>query len=714
MQTALQRMLNPRGIAVVGASSNPTKRGHQAIRQMLADEVEARIYPIHPRETEILGLRAYPSVSALGEKIDIAYVSVPASQLRSVLQDCGRAGVAGAVVIANGFGETGDEGRQLQNDLLEWAAEAKVRIVGPNTSGVFNLAKRMNLVGAPNVPAGSIAIASQSGNVAISLWNEARQVGSTGFSAYVGVGNEADLGFADVLDYARDDDDTSAVVMYVEGFRDPRRVLQSIRRIVRTKPVVLLKAGRSEFGRRAALSHTGAIADEARVAYAALRQAGAVIVERSDELFSVVDALRGQPFMRGNRVAVLTDGGGQGTIAADALNDMGLQLAVLSTETQQALAAFLPAAAATGNPVDVAGATDDDPSLFLRCAQQLAADQGVDAILLLGLYGGYGQRFGTELARAEDRIAAQLADIPTQTQKPLVTYSAYSDGGSVAHSVLRSAGVPVLDSIEVAARCVQALAERGGYLATLNDRSSIGDEKGRREDPGPATTALLESDARRLLEQFGIDFGEWFVANSAEEAHAAVANLNVPVAMKVLAEGVVHKSAAGGVRLGVIEADAHSAFVDLARIAASPGTGASVLIAPMVDVQAELIIGAVRDPGYGPVLLFGRGGTSVERDSDVQVGCIPMATFELDHLIDSQSTAIAELKSPPIRENFRRLMNAVMTVMQSRPDVTEIDLNPVCITTEGVRLVDARVVTSRTDSAPAKTLIRTPIAEVSS
>jgi acyl-CoA synthetase (NDP forming) len=699
---------------VVGASSNPSKRGHQAIRQLLADEVEANIYPIHPRETEILGLRAYPSVSAVGEEVDVAYVSVPATQLQSVLQDCGRAGVAGAVVIANGFGETGDEGRRLQSDLLEWATEANVRIVGPNTSGVFNLAKRMNLVGAPDVPAGSIAIASQSGNVAISLWNEARQVGSTGFSAYVGVGNEADLGFADVLDYARDDDDTSAVVMYAEGFRDPRRVLRSIRRTVREKPVVLLKAGRTDSGRRAALSHTGAIADEARVAYAALRQAGAVIVERSDELFPVVDTLRGQPSMRGNRVAVLTDGGGQGTIAADALTDMGLELSVLSSETQQALAAFLPSAAATGNPVDVAGATDDDPSLFLRCAQQLAADQGVDAILLLGLYGGYGQRFGTELAKAEERIATQLSDIPNLTQKPLVTYSAYSDGGSAAHSVLRVAGVPVLDSIEVAARCLQALAQRGDYLGTLHDRADIGDETGHREEPGLATTALLESDARRLLEKFGVDFGAWYVADSADAANAVVAKINAPVAMKVLAAGVIHKSAAGGVRLGVTEADAQLAFDELAGIAASRGTEASVLIAPMVDVQAELIVGAVRDPAYGPVLLFGRGGTTVELDNDVQVGCIPMARFELDHLIDSQSGAIAELKHPPIREEFRRLMNAVMTVMQVCPEVAEIDLNPVCITTAGVRLVDARVITSRTEPAPAEASIRTPGSEIGS
>jgi acetate---CoA ligase (ADP-forming) len=698
MTAGVRALLAPRSVAVIGASNDPLKRGHQAIRRLQADGFEHPIYPINPRADEILGLRAYPDIESVESDVDLALLVTPAAHAPELLRACGRKGVAAAVVIAVGFGETGEEGRALEREVAEVASEHGIALVGPNTNGVLNPRRRLNLVGVAGVPAGDVALICQSGNMGLSLFAEAAHTGALGFSGYVGIGNEAGLGYHDLLPYLAEDETTRAVLLYAEGFRDGRAFLCAAADLARDKPVVLYKAGRSEAAQRSALSHTGAVAGSPRVADAVLAQAGVLVVRRSDELVSVCETLRGQPALASSRVAVLADGGGHATVAADALGAEGLELAELSGRTRELLAAVLPEAASVANPVDVAGATDRDPSVFADCAQALLADPNVAGVLCVGLFGGYGIRFSDELAEIEDRTAAELAESAAEHGKALVLQSTYAHARPRAHQILRDAGVPVTSSVETAVRGLAALGERGRFLATPTRDLRV---RPSRPPSGPVT-ALTEPQGRRLLEEHGIDVGPWRFAEDGEEAAAAAAALLVPLAMKVVSEQVVHKSDAGGVLLDVEGAEAaregYRRLVRRVGEAVPDATLDGVLLAPMAAPGIELLVGATTDATFGPLLTVGAGGVAVEVTEDVAFRAIPVSRQDAAQMLDE--LAISPLldgirgAAPVDREALVTLLLQVSDLVAERPEIVELDLNPVIARPDGIELVDVRVVVS--------------------
>jgi acetate---CoA ligase (ADP-forming) len=690
-------LLDPHSVAVVGASSDPRKRGNQTIRRLLADGYPHPVYPVNPNETRILGLRSYPSVDSIDGPVDLAFVVTPAPTVAAIIEDCGRNGVSAAVVVAVGFGETGDEGRRLEEEVADAARRHGVGLIGPNTNGVFNLHASLNLVGTSGVPKGSLGLVCQSGNVGLSLVAQVSNDTELGLSVYAGIGNEAGVRYDELLSYLRDDEHTQAVLVYAEGFRDGRRFLRAVRDVTRFKPVVVYLAGRSETARRSAFSHTGAIAGTHAVATAALRQAGAIVVERTDELVPVCETVLQQPPLSRPRIAVLADGGGHATVAADALDGLSLEVPELAPTTRARLSQILPPVASTRNPVDVAGATDGDPRIFDATMEILLEDEGIDGVLCVGLLGGYGIRFSGDLVDAEERAAERMAELATASAKPLVVQSTYVYARPWAHQLLRRAGVPVHESIETAARCVAARAERGEVTANEQQRSSF---EIRPRLAGDAARMLTEPEGRRLLADAGVELGPWELVRTPAEAGDTAARMGGHVVLKIVSPDIVHKSDVGGVRIGLagaeaVEAACASMLASVAELRPDARID-GVLVVPMAPSGVELIVGVTTDPVCGPALTLGAGGRTVEIHRDVTFRAIPVTPREAAEMLD-------ELRVSAVLDGYRgddavdrtalvQLLLAVSRLIADDPSVVELDLNPVIAHPRGADPVDVRVV----------------------
>ncbi|WP_439028221.1 acetate--CoA ligase family protein [Haloarchaeobius sp. DT45] len=697
----LERILDPDSVAIVGASADPEKRGHQAIVTLEEGGYEGDIYPVNPSEDEIRGRTVYEAVSDIPEPVDLALVVVPAPIVPSVLEDCADTDLAGAVVVAVGFGETDDEGEELERRIVDLAREHDVRLIGPNTSGMINLHEGLNLVGAENVPAGDIALLCQSGNLAIALFMEAMGVPGLGFSHYVGVGNESDLRFDEYLPFYAEDERTDAITLYVEGMSDGRAFLQRAREVVPDTPIVALKGGRSAVGKQSTSSHTGSMAGDVAVAEAVFEQAGVVSVERADELLPTAGALGSLPAADGENVAILADGGGHATLAADALAEQGLSVPDLTVETQDRLREVLPDAASVVNPVDVAGGTDDDPTVFYDCAAAIAADPNVDTLLLSGLFGGYGIRFSEALTEPELDTAHDIAGLVEEHDLPIVVQSAYESADPEAHAVLREAGIPVQESLEVATRTIAALATYGEHCARADRKSDFRLEPGAADDTvlgavvGGRSGDLSEYDAREALSRHDVPLTPAELATGAEEATAAADRFDGPVAMKIVSPDIVHKSDVDGVALDVTEAPAET-YRDLVGAAQSHDPDATVegvLVSPMREDGVELVVGVVDDDQFGHVAMVGVGGVFVEVLEDVAFRALPLTRADARDMLaalDAQELLDGARGTEPVdREALVDLLVAVSEFVEANPRVAELDLNPVLASGSDVEALDA-------------------------
>ena len=721
-------IFEPRSIAVVGASSNPTKRGHQILRALGDSGYEGSVYAVSPKGGRLLGHEVYTSLEEMPEAADLAVICTPAATVPDLLRACGERGVAGAVVLAVGFGEAGPAGAELEARLRRAARKGGVRVVGPNTSGLLNLPMGVNLIGARGVRPGGIALLVQSGNIALDLMTRVTEGSRMGISICCGLGNEADVGFGEVLAFLGDHDDTDVIIAHIEGCKDPRALLRAAASVTRRKPVVVIKSGRTSAGAHAALSHTGAIAGPYDRLRAGLAQAGVVEVTRTDELLPVAIALGSQPCGPSRAgVAILSDGGGQSTLAVDTLHEMGVPLADLTPDTSAALRTCLGPAAAVRTPVDVAGAADADPGVFARALEVIAADPSVGVVMVVGLFGGYGIRFSETLAEIEAESARSMAALMRGRGKGLVVHSQYASHPSAALDAFREAQVPVIGSLEVACRAVAELQRRGAGLGarrpwgrggtgpgTVTDPDrprGAGGESGakahsviravRRED----RITLAETESRELLAASGLPFEPLEIVHSPDEAAAAAEVIGGPVALKLLSRHITHKSDAGGVLLNVTGGDeARAAFESVAANARAYGSAhalpqeeCSATVSPMLAAPvAELLVGACRDPQLGPVLTIGAGGIWVEVLRDVVHRVLPVDADEIE-------AALSELKVKALLTGARgkqavlpgpivEAAAAVADCVMRWPDVAEVEVNPLFVYPERVVPVDARVV----------------------
>jgi len=731
----MERILRPGGIAVVGASQDPTKRGYQVVRALQNRGYRGNIQPVNPSGGVLLGLPVAPSVEEAAGTLDLAVICTPAPTVPELIRACGRRGLAGAVVLAAGFRELGERGAGLEADLVDAVRESGVRVIGPNTSGILNLPLGLDLIGVPGTRPGRLALLAQSGNAALALLNDAVDRPGEGFSFVVGLGNESDLRFHEYLAFLGRAPEVGAVMVHAESFRAGEAFLRVAREVAPHLPVVVLKGGRTRAGDRAARSHTGAVASDHLVVRSALRQAGVVEVTRSDDLLPVARTLAGQPpARRGRGLAILADGGGQGTMAADALEEAGVPLAEPGEATQARLRQLLGPNAALGNPVDFAGAADRDPSVFSRALEVLLADPEVAGVVLVGLFGGYAIRFAAELEEAEWVAAGEMAGMARDAQKPLVVHSIYAEAGSRAIRELVEAGVPVLRSVETACRAAAAAWERGRHLEALAGRTRAAgtraadherDVDGRAVDvagprngglPGPAAgpdplegargegrSALLETESRALLDRWGVTLVDARFCSTGKEAVTALADLGGEVVVKAVSGTVLHKTEAGGVVVGCSTPEAVEAAVRAVRggverwareRGVDPDVRGVLVARRLPPPTVELLVGVRRDASFGTVLTVGAGGTAVEVLNDVSVRVLPVDSGEIREMLDE--LRIAPLLNghrgrPPVDlDGLVRLISALASAAGAVPDLEELELNPVFVSPEAVVAVDAR------------------------
>lgn len=705
MKDDLDAILDPDSIAVVGASTTDGKRGHRTVVDLLEGDFEGPVYPINPKHDEVCGLTAYPSVTDVPAAVDLAFVVIPAEYVPDAIRDCGEAGIEGAVVPSAGFSEVGND--DLESDLLAAAVEHGVRIVGPNVQGIFNGATGLDLLDYQfETPAGNVALATQSGNIGLDLSVDALDHADTGFSLIVGVGNEADLGYPDYVRYFGTHPETDVIALYVEGMADGREFLREARQAVEDVPIVAYKSGETSAGKSSARSHTAAIAGDIDVIDAAYRQAGVCRVDELDLVVPVADALANLPAPESGNVGVITDGGGHGTAAVDALAEAGLSAPELASETKAEIRDLLPASPNVSNPVDVMGYSDQR-TMWYECARCMLADPNVDQLLYTGAVGGYDEYWYEEVPD-EHELGAAIASLVDEFDAPVVVHSMFEEIGSESLSRFEAEGVFVLESIADAVTCLRALTEYGDHCRNADRKSDfvLADGASDRERRTVVDAALAdgrdvlpEYDARRAIREYGIPTPDFELATTQAEAVTAAAEFERPVAMKIVSPDVVHRSDAGGVALDVSgDADVRQAYDRLVanvQTARPDASIAGVLLSPMVDEGLEFIVGTATDPEVGPVITFGLGGVFVEALDKSAFRALPITEFDARELIaelDASALLDGPRGAPAVdRDELVELLLSVSDLVADHPSIRELDLNPVVATETGLSVLDASI-----------------------
>lgn len=700
----LHALLQPSSVAVVGASRDPSRIGARLLDSLLSGRYQGALYPVNPHAAEIQGLKAWPSVRAIPGPVDLAVVAVPRDAVFEVVADCADKGVRAVVVITADFAETGPEGRAAQDRLVALIRERGLRLVGPNCFGILNThaGTRLNATfGAPMPLHGSIAIASQSGALGLALLATARRQ-RIGISTFVSMGNKADVSTNDLLEYWEQDPESRVILLYLESFGNPRRFAQIARRVGRGKPIVALKAGRSSAGRRAAGSHTAALAADEVAVEALFRQAGVIHARTLDELFAIGTALAWQPLPRGRRVAIVTNAGGPGILCADACEERGLVVAEVADDLKAQLASLAPRAASLKNPVDlIASAT---PEHYRRVVSTLLADDSIDAVI--ACYVSVSSADSSEFARALS-LGANEASIKQTAGKPLLAcwMAEYDQGGA---SVLREAGIPVSEVPELPARVLGHMAAYADWrrqptgsvieypnmdLAACRTlcRSSI-----ERDGPG----WLRADETQRLLLAAGFSLPAGGMATTADQAARLAHAVGFPIVAKLASRRFIHKSDVDGVRLGLrSEGDVRALFREFRKrfAAGRPQDMDGLIIQPMLKGGVEVMAGMTVDPQFGPLFAFGLGGIHVEILSDVQ--------FRLGPLTDKDAMEMVRgIKGARLLEGYRghppadvpalaELLQRLSRLVEAVPDICELDLNPIFAFPpgEGYCLADARI-----------------------
>ncbi|MCC7274608.1 MAG: acetate--CoA ligase family protein [Alphaproteobacteria bacterium] len=697
----IDAILNPRAVALVGASASPEKAGGRRWKTLAEGGFAGPLYPIHPKAAEILGRKAYPSVRDLPGPIDLAVIIVPPGDVPQVVADSLAQGAKGIVVITAGFGEISAAGKAVEAELARAVRAAGARMIGPNCAGLFSGPGRVNVVGWETRP-GVIGLVSQSGNIALDFADQSRRTG-VGFSRSVTIGNAADLKAFELVEYCFHDPATEVVLAYLEGFgpMEGRRLCEMVARAPVAKPMVILKPGRSESGRRAALSHTGSLAGEDRLVEAALRQHGILRAYEVEEAWQAAVMFANRVPMATDGVAVLTDGGGHATLFSDAAGLAGLSTPNLSEATRRALAALLPDRCPIANPVDFAGVAEGEPHVIPEALDICLADPAIGAAVMVGHFGGYERLGGPTMRPLEVRAAEDIAAVFRRHGKPVQVHSVHADSAPPAIQVLRAAGIPVHRAIEMPAKTLRHLLRATQQAAAGRPAAAPP------AAPGPAVAMadavgrppwLQEPEARALLRGWGVAVPDWRVAATAAACADAAAAFGGAVVLKLIAPGAMHKSDIGGVLLDVRDAAAAAAgFRTLTERAAAAGLGdVRVLVTPMIRGAAELVVGAFRDAQFGPAIMVGLGGVLVELLDDVAFRLAPVTeTVAAGMLEDLKGKALlrgyrgrpaVDTRAVPV------LLARLSQMMAACPEIAEVDLNPVILADGEARIADARIV----------------------
>lgn len=682
----LDMFFNPKGVAVIGASADRGKLGNQVLANLIESGYKGGLYPINPKATEILGLKCYSSVLDVPQAIDLVVIVVPNKFVAGVLEESGKKGAKGAIVITAGFREAGGEGVKMEQDLLAIAQKYQMRIIGPNCLGLIDTGAPLNASFAAGTPqAGSIAFMSQSGALCTAILDHALAE-HIGFSHFVSLGNKADIDEVALLQDWADDPKTNVIIAYIEGIRDGGEFIRVARQVARKKPIIAVKSGRTASGSKAVSSHTGSLAGSDAAYDAAFAQAGVLRAESVQELFDYSTVFAYQPLLKGNRIAIVTNAGGPGVMATDALERYGLVLAQLQPETEAALKEALPPSANIHNPIDVLG--DAHADRYAKAIEVALGDAGVDGVMVIV----------TPQTMTEIEATAQaLVDLSKTSTKPVMGCWMGKKEASKGIEVLSSNRVPNYPFPE------RAVASFGAMLKywTWKQQPEVKIEA---FDVDKAAVAKLFADVRKdgrntigdteaqtILKAYGITIPKSTVAATPDEAVAYCREIGYPVVMKIASPDILHKSDVGGIIVGVKNDDeVRKAFPTLIERAKSHKPNATIWgcqIQEMVTNAREIIIGMNRDPQFGPLVMFGLGGIYVEVLKDVTFRVAPMSRLQAKQAIE----AIRSYKlltgvrgqAPSDMEAVTDTMLRISQLVTDFPEIAELDINPMLVREQG-------------------------------
>jgi len=707
VEQSLENVFHPRSVAVIGASEVPGKASERRTRSLIEGGYEGNIYLINPKRSELFGRKAYSSITEIDGEVDLVMIVVAPRFLTSAVADSVKMGAKGIIIITAGLGESGEEGKKIEAEILKEAAKTGAFVIGPNCSGMFSASANMNFLGVPQIQRGSISVLAQSGNVIDSLTHYARMRG-VGFSKIISVGNAIGVNFHEYIDYLKDDPDTKVIMTYLEGIKEGNSLVRVARETAKKKPVIALKVGRSSAGARAAASHTGSLAGDEVIVDAAFRQAGIVRVSNADELFDMAEIFASCPLPTGNKVAILSEGGGDNSIAADNAEKYGMDVPVLSTKTQEKMKPFLLEGMPASNPIDYGGTAEENPHMITECVKVCMEDDHVDGIFITGFFGGFKDIIAPHVAELEEKASHDMVDLVQKYTKPLFVHTSFARDPIKSLDILKAAGVPVIESSERAAQCLSALmhfsinqkkiSQMHIPTATAKNRPHVKKlfQKVREEK----RHNLLETESRELLTEYHISLPEAELADSIEKAIEAGNAMGFPLAMKVVSPDIIHKSDAGGIMLGLNNnEDIKTAFKKIVTNAEKVVKKKNILgtlISPMAKKDQECIIGMIRDAQFGPVIMFGLGGIFVEVLKDVSFRVAPLAAEDIDEMIKEIKgykilTGIRGEKPKDI-DAIKDILARLSEIVIDNPEIKEIDLNPVIVHEKGASIVDSRVI----------------------
>lgn len=707
MRQQLDKIFQPERIAVIGASSKEGSVGFAVFYNLLQSGFSGTVYPVNLNHRQIQGQRAYPSVGKVPEQVDLAVICTPAATVPGVVEECGEAGVGGLVIISAGFKEAGAEGQAMYEQILQTARAYGMRIVGPNCLGFINPHLGINASFATKMALpGNIAFISQSGALCTSIldWSVDQSVG---FSFFVSIGSMLDVSFADLIDYFGTDPRTSCILIYMESLSEARHFMSAARAFARSKPIIVLKAGRSAEGGQATLSHTGSLAGNDAVYETAFQRAGIIRVDTIAQLFNCAQSLAMQPRPAGNRLAIVTNAGGPGVLATDYLVQNGGRLAELSEETYARLNEILPAAWSHRNPVDVLG--DASAELYRDALQACLRDPGVDGVLTI---------LTTQAVTDPGAVAREVVAVAGDSAKPILASWMGESDVQEGRELLEAGQIPNYRYPESAVDVFLKMYHYSRNLEMLYQTApSIPQDLGLKPEVAQVIidhalrqgrTQLMENEAKELMRSYGIAVGAYRVVPKVQQAVDFANEIGFPVVLKIASPNIGHKTEVGGVKLNLNSAEevrkAFSEIMEGVRTHAPEAEVRGVLVEKMVKKEFELLIGAKKDPVFGPVIAFGKGGVAVEVYRDTRLGLPPLNRVLARRIIEGT-------RIYPLLKGFRGMPGVDLDFLETLlckfaylvmdfPQIREIDINPYVMDQHGGLALDAHIVLEKPEAVP--------------
>jgi acetyltransferase len=699
----LDVFFSPKTVAVVGATEAANTVGRTLLWNLVTSPFGGTVYPVNPKRPSVLGVKAYKTISDVPEQVDLAVIVTPPPSIPGIIRECGENGVQGAVVISAGFKEIGPEGAELEQQLLKEAQAAGIRVIGPNCLGVMSPLSGLNATFATTIARpGSVGFISQSGALCTAVldWSLKEMVG---FSAFVSVGSMVDVGWGDLIYHLGNDPKTRSIVIYMESIGNARSFLSAAREVALNKPIIVIKPGRTAAAAKAAASHTGSLTGSDEVLDAAFRRSGVLRVNNIADLFYMAEVLSKQPSPRGPRLTIVTNAGGPGVLATDALIMGGGELAELTPATMEAYNAVLPATWSHNNPVDIIG--DASPERYAKALQIAAADPNSDGMLVI---------LTPQAMTDPTQIAEQLKPLAKQEGKPVL--ASWMGGVDVAagEAILNRANIPTFPYPDTAARAFNYMWQYSYNLKGLYETPSIAEESADwspnrdlveqivQKSRAEGRTILTEFESKQVLAAYGIPIAKTIIAADADAAVAAANEIGYPVVLKLYSETITHKTDVGGVQLNLGDGDAVKRAFEAIRASVTDKVGAEhfqgVTVQPMIKLKDayELIVGSSLDPQFGPVLLFGTGGQLVEVFKDRALALPPLNTTLARRMME-QTKIYKALKGvrgrkPVDLAALEVLLVRFSSLVAEQRWIKEIDINPLLASPDGLVALDARVV----------------------